>query len=79
MMLECQVGMQSDTQARKAQAILQRYGTVIPAGFSGKYTPRRRGAAIYCRQKGLVNPLQTCWRKTTFPFYLCGMCVMHSD
>lgn len=25
-MLECQVGMQSDTQARKAQAILQRYG-----------------------------------------------------
>ena len=25
-MLECQVGMQSDTQARKAQTILQRYG-----------------------------------------------------
>ena len=56
MMLECQVGMQSDTQRHKPFCS----DTVIPAGFSGKYTPHRRGAAIYCRQKGLANPLQTC-------------------
>lgn len=55
-MLECQVGMQSDTQARKAQAILQRYGYscriqrqvhATPEGCS--YLLQTKGLQTHCR------------------------------
>lgn len=76
-MLECQVGMQSDTQARKAQAILQRYGYSCRIQRQVHATPE--GCSYLLQTKGACKPIADLLEENDIPFYLCGMCVMHSD
>ena len=66
MMLECQVGMQSDTQALKAQAILQRYGYSCRIQRQVHATPE--GCSYLLQTKGACKPIADLLKENDIPF-----------
>ena len=65
-MLECQVGMQSDTQARKAQTILQRYG--YPCRIQRQVHATPEGCSYLLQTKGACTPIADLLEENDIPF-----------
>ena len=66
MMLECQVGIQSDTQARKAQTILQRYG--YPCRIQRQVHATPEGCSYLLQTKGACKPIADLLEENDIPF-----------
>ena len=65
-MLECQVGVQSDTQARKAQAVLRRYG--YPSKVQRQTHPTPEGCSYLLQVKGDCKRIAALLEENDIPY-----------
>ncbi|MDO4156392.1 MAG: hypothetical protein Q4D37_06405 [Oscillospiraceae bacterium] len=65
-MLECQVGMQSDTQARKAQALLRRYG--YQSKVQRQIHPTPEGCSYLLHVKGDCKHIAALLEENDIPY-----------